>query len=87
MSPEVELTQDDRIIGEKENLASGLSGDFSVELAAGSYEIKCPGADTPSSPFTVTAASGAASSRAPNALLDQATSAYASGVRGEVEAW
>lgn len=52
---EIELTQNGRILGEKENLVPGLSGEFSVSLEAGDYEIECPGADLPSSPFTVTA--------------------------------
>ena len=32
---EVELTQDGRILGEKENLAPGLSGGFTLELTEG----------------------------------------------------
>jgi iron uptake system component EfeO len=55
---ELELTtEDDRILGEKENLTPGLSGDFTVQLDAGGYIIECPNADTPKTSFTVTAAS------------------------------
>lgn len=53
---EVELLLGDRILAEKENLAPGLSGSFSLELEPGTYEVECPGATTSSSPFTVTAA-------------------------------
>lgn len=51
---EVELLSGSRILAEKENLAPGFSGSFSLNLSAGSYEIYCPGAKTSRSPFTVT---------------------------------
>jgi iron uptake system component EfeO len=83
---EVELTtQDDRILGEKENLVPGLSGDFSVQLDVGTYVIECPGADTPKSDFTVTPLSVPSAPSTPDALLQQATSNYATYVRGEVD--
>ena len=43
---EVELVRDTVIVGEKENLAPGRSGTFTVNLAAGAYELVCPGAVT-----------------------------------------
>jgi iron uptake system component EfeO len=43
-----------KILGEKENLTPGLSGGFTLTLAAGTYVMRCPGAGTPSSTFTVT---------------------------------
>ncbi len=43
---EIELEQNGNVVGEKENLAPGLSGSFSVDLAAGEYTIVCPGAAT-----------------------------------------
>lgn len=51
---EVELLSGTRILAEKENLAPGFSGSFSLKLAAGDYEIYCPGAKNSRSPFTVT---------------------------------
>ena len=91
-SSEAELVQGDRILGEKENLTPGLSASFSLELAAGDYEVYCPGATTERSPFTVTAAdvapSGAVASPAADAALASAlraaTVGYATYVRQEV---
>jgi iron uptake system component EfeO len=55
---EVELLKDDLIVGEKENLAPGLSGTFSVNLLAGNYELYCPDAETERTAFVVTAGDG-----------------------------
>src|SRR3954447_16475870 len=40
---EVELMQGSRVLGEKENLAPGLGGSFTVQLSEGSYVLRCPG--------------------------------------------
>ncbi len=53
---EVELIKDGTILGEKENLAPGISGSFSLALDPGDYVVSCPGAASPSTPFTVAAA-------------------------------
>jgi iron uptake system component EfeO len=58
---EVEIIQDNRILGEKENLAPGMSATLTLELAAGSYTVACPGAATDKSTLTVTAATAGAS--------------------------
>jgi iron uptake system component EfeO len=42
---EAELLAGQRIMGEKENLAPGLSGTFSLRLNAGAYQVYCPGAE------------------------------------------
>ena len=92
-SSEAELVQGDRILGEKENLTPGLSGSFSLELAAGDYEVYCPGATTERTPFTVSAGSSAEPSPAGSsgatdaelaAALKAATVGYATYVRHEV---
>ena len=54
---ELELMQGERNLGERENLTPGLSGTFMVQLQPGSYELYCPGAAAPRTPFEVTAAS------------------------------
>jgi iron uptake system component EfeO len=65
---ELELTtQDDHILGEKENVVPGLSADFTVQLDPGTYIVECPGADTPKSNLTVTGASGSSPVPAPSA--------------------
>jgi iron uptake system component EfeO len=40
---EFEVLAGDRIVAEKENLAPGLDGEFSIMLNAGTYTTKCPG--------------------------------------------
>jgi iron uptake system component EfeO len=52
---EVELLQDERILGEKENLAPGLQPvSFTVTLGGGSYELYCPGGSPEMTTLTVT---------------------------------
>ncbi len=53
---EAELrTQDLKsILGEQENLTPGLSGRFTLRLAAGSYKLSCPGAKQDTWDFAVT---------------------------------
>lgn len=40
---EFEVLDGGRILGEKENIAAGLSGTFNLNLKPGSYTISCPG--------------------------------------------
>jgi iron uptake system component EfeO len=42
---EFEVLNGDRILGEVENIAPGLSGQFSLTLKAGTYTTKCTGGD------------------------------------------
>src|SRR6201982_2634284 len=52
---ELELLRDQRIVGEKENLAPGLDPvSFTVTLEGGSYQLYCPGASTEYQALTVT---------------------------------
>ena len=73
---EVELVSDERIRGERENLAPGFDDTFSVKLDGGSYEVYCPGASTERVPFTVTGEAAQASTDVAD-LLQQATVDYA----------
>jgi iron uptake system component EfeO len=43
---ELEVMDGDTILGERENLSDGLSGDFTVTLDAGTYTVYCPGGDS-----------------------------------------
>lgn len=75
------------ILGEKENVAPGLSGNFSLKLAPGSYKLYCPGGNTDGyTDFTVTGTSATSAPVAPavTAALKQATDGYATYVRAEV---
>ena len=58
---EVELVSDQRIVGERENLAPGFDSTFSARLDGGTYEVFCPGAATERTPFTVTGEAAAQS--------------------------
>jgi iron uptake system component EfeO len=81
---EIELLSGERIVGEKENLAPGFSGSFSLNLSAGEYTLYCPGASTDKSTIKVT---GGAVSTAPtdtSALLAQGTKDYAQYVNTQV---
>jgi iron uptake system component EfeO len=51
---ELEVLDGSSIIGEVENLASGLSGSFSLRLDPGEYTLYCPGGETERGTLTVT---------------------------------
>jgi iron uptake system component EfeO len=80
---EVELVADQRIVGERENLAPGFDSTFSARLDGGTFEIYCPGASTERSTFTVTGQAAAQDSDLA-ALLDQATNDYAAYVDDQI---
>jgi iron uptake system component EfeO len=72
---EGEVQKDSRILGEKENITPGLSGDFSLRLDPGQYTVYCPGAAQDTAQLTVTGQGGA--SQAPvDASLATATAGY-----------
>lgn len=84
---EVELQSDNRILGEKENLAPGLpASSFTVTLGGGSYQLYCPGAGTDTVPFTVTGQAAAQPSGSTGAILTSGTQGYATYVDGVVDA-
>ena len=61
---EVELLKDQRIVGEKEDLAPGLDPvSFTVTLDGGSYQLYCPGASSEYQTLTVTGRAAAADGR------------------------
>jgi iron uptake system component EfeO len=80
---EVELVSDQRIVGERENLAPGFDSTFSARLDGGTYQVYCPGASTEKQPFTVTG-QAAAQSADLTALLNQATVDYATYVDDQI---
>jgi iron uptake system component EfeO len=81
---ELELLSGQRIVGEKENLAPGFSGSFSLELDAGTYSLYCPGASTQNTAFTVTGTSAPTASDGPAKLLQIGTRDYAGYINGQV---
>lgn len=84
---EVELLSDNRILGEKENLAPGLPpGSFTLTLGGGAYQIYCPGAQQEMLSFTVTGQSAAEATGETAALLTDGTRQYANYVDGVMDA-
>ncbi|MCK9896784.1 iron uptake system protein EfeO [Frankia sp. AgB32] len=86
---EAELMNGDTILGEKENIAPGLSGTFSLNVKAGKYQLYCPGGSGPEKvDFTVTTAVAgtAAATQSPEVTtaLKTATTGYATYVRQQV---
>ncbi|GGB42215.1 lipoprotein [Flexivirga endophytica] len=75
---EIELQSDQRILGEKENLAPGLAPvKFTATLSGGKYQLYCPGADKENVPFTVTGKAAAAASGSTATVLAEGTKGYA----------
>jgi iron uptake system component EfeO len=82
---EVELLKDQRILGEKENLAPGLDPvTFTLTLDGGTYQIYCPGAGTDHVDFTVTGEAAAPTGSA-QTILAQGTKDYAAYVATQVD--
>ncbi len=82
---EVELLNGERIIGEKENLAPGFKGSFSINVQPGTYQLYCPGATTERVPLTVTGTATTAPVTDTHALLVQGTKDYGTYVEGQVQ--
>jgi FTR1 family protein len=73
---EMEILEGDKILGERENLSDGLSGDFSLNLEAGDYTIYCPGGDTERGTLTVSGSGGGTSNAAASPNASSAVSDY-----------
>ncbi len=83
---EAELQHDGKIIGEKESLKPGLSGDFSLRLEdGGAYAIHCPGGAQDTWTFTVTGGSTEPSRTLADTSLATATRGYHDYVVTEVD--
>ncbi len=84
---EVELQSDNRILGEKENLAPGLpTVSFTQTLGGGTYQIYCPGAHQEMQDFTVTGTAAPAPTGSTADILALGTKGYAKYVIGVVDA-
>jgi iron uptake system component EfeO len=84
---EIELQSNDRILGEKENLAPGLPAvSFTLTLGGGTYQVYCPGAVRELQDFIVTGQSAAAPSGGMGTILAAGTAGYATYVNGVVDA-
>jgi iron uptake system component EfeO len=82
---EAELMSGTRILAEKENLAPGFSGSFSVDVKAGTYELYCPGAKTERTKLTVTGTGGGdTTDESVGQLLDEGVHQYKEYVETQV---
>jgi iron uptake system component EfeO len=82
---EMELLKDQRIVGEKENLAPGLDPvSFTVTLDGGAYKVYCPGAGSEYLDLTVTGQAPAAPSGTVPTILSQGTKDYSAYVVDQV---
>jgi iron uptake system component EfeO len=82
---EVELLRDQRIVGEKENLAPGLDPvSFTVTLDGGSYQVYCPGAGTEYQTLRVTGHAPAAPTGTVASILSQGTKDYAAYIVNQI---
>jgi iron uptake system component EfeO len=74
---EIEVLHDGRILGEKEGIKPGVSGDLVLRLqGGGAYSIHCPGGATNRWAFTVTDRSGHPDTATANTSLAAATQGY-----------
>ncbi|MDX6720133.1 MAG: iron uptake system component EfeO [Solirubrobacteraceae bacterium] len=78
---EFEVLDGPKIIGEKENVAAGLSGDFTLTLQPGSYTIACPGGESAATGELIVG--GDAVAQSSDARLKSAVTGYASFVKAQ----
>jgi iron uptake system component EfeO len=82
---EIELLRDQRIVGEKENLAPGLDPvSFTVTLDGGTYQVYCPGASTEYQNLTVTGRAPASPTGTVAGILGQGTKEYAAYIVNQI---
>ena len=82
---ELELLRDQRIVGEKENLAPGLDPvSFTVTLDGGTYQVYCPGASTEDQNLTVTGRAPASPTGTAASILSQGTKEYAAYIVSQI---
>ncbi|WP_022900615.1 iron uptake system protein EfeO [Humibacter albus] len=82
---EVELQSDQRILGEKENLAPGLKPvSFTLTLDGGKYTVYCPGGKNENIAFTVTGKATAPKTGSVQTLLKQGSKEYAGYVDDQI---
>jgi len=84
---EFEIISDDRIVGEKENLAPGLQPvSFTVTLGGGDYQAYCPGAAEDTLDLTVTGEAAPTPTGGVQAVLTEGTTGYGTYVAGQIDA-
>nr|WP_308203173.1 iron uptake system protein EfeO [Mycobacterium montefiorense] len=82
---EMELLRDQRIVGEKENLAPGLNPvSFTITLDGGSYQLYCPGASSEYQTLTVTGQAPPGPTGTVASILSQGTKDYATYIVNQI---
>lgn len=82
---EFELLQQQRIVGEKENLAPGLAPvSFTTTLTGGAYKLYCPGAKQEMTDFTVTGQAAPSATGSVATLLNQGADEYKTYVKARL---
>lgn len=82
---EMELLKDQRIVGEKENLAPGLDPvSFTITLDGGAYQLYCPGASTEYQVLTVTGQAPAGPTGTIASILSHCTKDYAAYIVNQI---
>ncbi|MFG2053454.1 iron uptake system protein EfeO [Micromonospora sp. NPDC048930] len=76
----------DRVMGEVENIAPGLSRELHVELPAGTYETACKPGMSGRGIRSALKVNGTAASVAPDAALSEATASYQRYVKSQTDA-
>lgn len=83
---ELELLKDQKILGEKENLAPGLAPvSFTLTLDGGNHQFYCPGAENDHVDFMVTGQAAAPPTGSVQSILAQGTKDYGTYVAGQVD--
>ena len=82
---EFEVLDGGKVLGERENLTPGLSGDFSITLKPGTYVTSCPGGTTADKGELVVTGAASPETTEPrkSAAAQQAVSAYREYVESE----
>jgi iron uptake system component EfeO len=80
---EFEILDGTRIIGEKENIVAGLTGQLTLELSSGRYTMNCPGGASNATGVLSVSGSAAAAAAPADAQLAAATVGYTSYVEGQ----
>lgn len=68
---EIEVLDGEKILGERENITEGLSGEFSLELEPGEYVLRCNGGSEEDGTLTVSGARDSKASPAAEAAVSR----------------
>jgi iron uptake system component EfeO len=79
------LSKDGIILGERENIVSGISGSFTLNLQPGTYKLRCPNGDENADGVLVVTGDTISTQSADSAALAAATAKYKTYVQQEAD--